>query len=191
MTDLRFEQAIEGAFGRSLGPELRSQLHLARSAVCRLGQNPEVCARALPKVFSSTLQPDEINAAFQEYQRCSNYVMREERSPRRERLYRLRRTPSLPPMRSTTKEAGTQTDATPINFEARAAQAAARDPDAWMQPEQAQAVARARVICLDADPDTALIPCGHLQACYACAAAVHRCPICRKRIETRLKIFQD
>ena len=66
MTDLRFEQAIEGAFGRPLGPELRSQLRLARSAVCRLGQNPEVCARALPKVFSSTLQPDEINAAFQE-----------------------------------------------------------------------------------------------------------------------------
>ena len=94
-------------------------------------------------------------------------------------------------MRSTTKEVGTQTDATPINFEARAAQAMDRDPDAWMQPEQAQATARACVICLDADPDTALIPCGHLQTCYACAAAVHRCPICRKRIETRLKIFQD
>ena len=125
-TDLRFEQAIEGAFGRPLGPELRSELHLSRSAVCRLGQNPEVCARALPKIFSSTLQPDEMNAAFQEYQRCSQMA---ERTPRRERLYRLRRTPSLPPMRSTTKEAGTQTDATPINFEARAAQAAAAQPD--------------------------------------------------------------
>ncbi len=42
MTDLRFERAIEGAFCRPLGPELRSQLHLARSAVCRLGQSPEV-----------------------------------------------------------------------------------------------------------------------------------------------------
>ena len=182
MSDLQFEQAIEGAFGRPLGPELRSQLHLSRSAVCRLGQNPEVCARALPKIFSSTLQPDEMNAAFQEYQRCSNYVMMAERTPRRERLYRLRRTPSLPPMRSTTKEAGTQTDATPIIFEARAAQAAAAQPDGH---------SKACVICWNANPDTALVPCGHLQTCYACSCYVHQCPICRKKIKTRLKIYQD
>ena len=179
MTDLRLEQAIEGAFGRPLGPELRSQLHLARSALCRLGQNPEVCARALPKIFSSALQPDEMNAVIQEYQRCSNYCMRDERSPRRERL---RRMPSLPPMRSTMREAGTQTDATPINFEAKAAQAAAAQP---------AGDSKACVICLDADPDTAFVPCGHLQTCFACAAAAHHCPMCRKKIKTRLKIIQD
>ena len=182
MSDLQFEQAIEGAFGRPLGPELRSQLHLSRSAVCRLGQNPEVCARALPKIFSSTLQPDEMNVAFLEYQRCSNYVLMAERTPRRERLYRLRRTPSLPPMRSTTKEAGSQTDATPINFEAKAAQAAAAQP---------AGDSKACVICQNADPDTAFVPCGHLQTCFACAAAAHHCPMCRKKIKTRLKIIQD
>ena len=34
MSDIGFESALEEAFERQLGPELRSQLHLARSAIC-------------------------------------------------------------------------------------------------------------------------------------------------------------
>ena len=120
-----------------------------------------------------------MHAVFQEYRRCSTYVIAEERPPRRERL---RRMPSLPPARSTTKEVATQTDAPPINFEARAAQVVAAPQDVHF---------KVCVIRMDAHPDTALVPCGHLQMCFACAASVHDCPICRKKIRIRLKIFQD
>ena len=33
MSDIGFESALEHAFGRPLAPELRSQMHLARSAI--------------------------------------------------------------------------------------------------------------------------------------------------------------
>ena len=36
LSDVGFESALEQAFGRQLGSELRSQLHLARSAICRI-----------------------------------------------------------------------------------------------------------------------------------------------------------
>ena len=58
MTDIGFENALETAFGRKLGPELRSQLHLARSAICRLGRDVTILNRAAPKIFSSPLQTD-------------------------------------------------------------------------------------------------------------------------------------
>ncbi len=180
MTDVRFEQAMEGAFGREFEPELRSQLHLVRSALCRLGQNFRFFERAAPNIFRcSTLEPDVMHAVFQAYRRRSTYVIAEERPPRRERL---RRMPSLPPVRSTTKEVATQTDAPPINFEARAAQVVAA-------PQDGRFIAC--VICMDAHPDTALVPCGRLQTCFACAASVYGCPICRKKIRIRLKFVQD
>ena len=135
--------------------------------------------KALKCCVGWTLEPDVMYAVVQEYQRCSTYVMAQEPAPRRERL---RRMPSLAPMRSTTREVATQTDATPINFEASAAQAAAAPQDCHLQ---------ACVTCMDAHPDTASVPCRHLQACFACAASVHDCPICRKKIHIRLQFFQD
>ena len=113
-------------------------------------------------------------AVGQEYQRCSTYAMAEERAPRRERL---RRMPSLAPMRSTTREVATQTDATPMHSEARVAQVEAAPQDCHLQ---------AGVIRMDAYPDTALVPCKHLRT-----APVHDCPIYRKKIRIRLKILQD
>ena len=44
-----FEFALEQAFGRQLGPELRSQLHLARSAICRIGWDRLLFERQAPK----------------------------------------------------------------------------------------------------------------------------------------------
>ena len=49
-------------------------------------------------------------------------------------------------------------------------------------------------VCLSAPPDTALLPCGHLCMCGACAARVmastRRCPLCRLAAQTSSRIFQ-
>ena len=74
MTDIGFEHALETAFGRQLGPEMRSQLHLARSAICRLGRDVTILHRAAPKIFSSPLQTDELNALFIAYAGCTDSI---------------------------------------------------------------------------------------------------------------------
>ena len=74
MSDVGFESALEDAFQRQLSPELRSQLHLARSAICRLGRDRTVFDRAAPKIFSSSLSQEEMEALFSTYAECTNSV---------------------------------------------------------------------------------------------------------------------
>jgi hypothetical protein len=49
-------------------------------------------------------------------------------------------------------------------------------------------------VCLSAPPDTALLPCGHLCMCGACAArmmaSTRRCPLCRLAAQSASRIFQ-
>ena len=54
LSDAGFESALEQAFGgrrRPLSPELRSQLHLARSAICRIGRDRVLFDRRAPKIW--------------------------------------------------------------------------------------------------------------------------------------------
>jgi len=49
-------------------------------------------------------------------------------------------------------------------------------------------------VCLDADRDALLAPCGHVVACSSCATAIHKsnnpeCPFCRVRIQGVYKLF--
>lgn len=44
-------------------------------------------------------------------------------------------------------------------------------------------------ICFEAEIQVAFIPCHHVTACQTCAKKVKRCPVCRKRIESSLRIF--
>jgi len=44
-------------------------------------------------------------------------------------------------------------------------------------------------ICVERQGDTVLVPCGHF-FCSVCSRAVDQCPICRKRIESRIKTFR-
>jgi len=67
MSDIGFESALEHAFARQLGPEVRSQLHLTRSAICRLGRDRNVFDKPAPKTFSSTLSWEELQAMFTAY----------------------------------------------------------------------------------------------------------------------------
>ena len=71
LTDVAFETALEQAFGRQLGPELRSQLHLARSAICRIGRDRVLFERQAPKVYGPTVTPEELNQLFPTYADCA------------------------------------------------------------------------------------------------------------------------
>jgi len=44
-------------------------------------------------------------------------------------------------------------------------------------------------ICVERQGDTVLVPCGHF-FCSICSHVVNQCPICRKRIERRIKTFR-
>jgi len=37
-------------------------------------------------------------------------------------------------------------------------------------------------VCLDEEAAIVFLPCGHLVACGFCASALHKCPVCRRRI---------
>ena len=71
LSDVGFESALEQAFGRQLGPELRSQLHLARSAICRIGRDRVLFERQAPKVYGPTVTPEELNQLFPAYADCA------------------------------------------------------------------------------------------------------------------------
>lgn len=42
-------------------------------------------------------------------------------------------------------------------------------------------------VCMDNPKNTAIVPCGH-QFCAQCAQRLHRCPMCRGRIQHRLRL---
>jgi E3 ubiquitin-protein ligase MYLIP len=44
-------------------------------------------------------------------------------------------------------------------------------------------------MCIDSKIDTALVPCGHVMCCAACAVRLDVCPLCKVAITQRLKIF--
>ena len=57
----------------------------------------------------------------------------------------------------------------------------------------AQAQAAACAVCLDRPRNAVLVPCGHAALCVDCAASVmaasRRCPICRARAESHVRLF--
>ena len=71
MSDIDFESALEHAFEKQLEPKFHSELHLARNAICQLGRSPTVFERVAPKVYSSTLNYEELQALWTVYQGCT------------------------------------------------------------------------------------------------------------------------
>ncbi len=46
------------------------------------------------------------------------------------------------------------------------------------------------VICMDAEPEYAVVPCGHLVVCAGCAAVVGaKCPLCRGAVTGTMRIY--
>ncbi|CAF1255355.1 unnamed protein product [Rotaria magnacalcarata] len=44
-------------------------------------------------------------------------------------------------------------------------------------------------VCLDKPPDMVFIPCGHVTTCETCSSIVSDCPICRKNITNKQRIY--
>ncbi|KAA3671691.1 E3 ubiquitin-protein ligase RNF34, partial [Paragonimus westermani] len=44
-------------------------------------------------------------------------------------------------------------------------------------------------VCLNAVPDCALDPCGHVAMCYKCAVELTDCPLCRRHVQRVLRIY--
>lgn len=45
------------------------------------------------------------------------------------------------------------------------------------------------VICLDRKSDVVLLNCGHVCCCFTCSSALTACPMCRKPVVQRVRIF--
>ena len=45
-------------------------------------------------------------------------------------------------------------------------------------------------VCMAVAADTVLMPCRHSGVCYACAAKMQRCGVCRQKVEQRIQFFR-
>ncbi|OQV16498.1 hypothetical protein BV898_09337 [Hypsibius exemplaris] len=45
------------------------------------------------------------------------------------------------------------------------------------------------IICMEQESVMTFIPCGHIKTCESCADLVFLCPVCRKRIRNRMRIW--
>eukprot|EP00162_Nutomonas_longa_P022959 comp6374_c0_seq1/m.6148 comp6374_c0_seq1/g.6148 ORF comp6374_c0_seq1/g.6148 comp6374_c0_seq1/m.6148 type:complete len:153 (+) comp6374_c0_seq1:2-460(+) len=54
---------------------------------------------------------------------------------------------------------------------------------------QTSTIAKECTICLDAEANICLHPCGHVCMCTGCAGPQNMCPICRMPIEKKTPIF--
>lgn len=44
-------------------------------------------------------------------------------------------------------------------------------------------------ICLDKKCEILFLPCAHLASCLQCSNAFNKCPVCRKDIKKKIKVF--
>jgi hypothetical protein len=56
----------------------------------------------------------------------------------------------------------------------------------WKRVQEVEHVCR---VCWMEEADTAFYDCGHVVACTVCAGQVDTCPVCRKRVLARLRLF--
>ena len=46
-------------------------------------------------------------------------------------------------------------------------------------------------ICVNNEINTILLPCGHLVTCNACASSLKNCPMCRRNINDKIRIYMS
>ncbi|XP_075295732.1 E3 ubiquitin-protein ligase LRSAM1 isoform X2 [Opisthocomus hoazin] len=47
------------------------------------------------------------------------------------------------------------------------------------------------VVCMEQEAQTIFLPCGHVCCCQSCCERLHACPLCRKDIAQRVRIFHS
>lgn len=70
MSNVAFEYFLEQAFDMELGPELRSQLHLGRSAICRMGRDRITFERKAAKIFGKDATPEQLSQLWPAHADC-------------------------------------------------------------------------------------------------------------------------
>jgi hypothetical protein len=45
-------------------------------------------------------------------------------------------------------------------------------------------------VCCNASANVVFVPCGHKKCCLDCAAQVPRCPICRERKQSVVRVYE-
>ncbi|XP_064325268.1 E3 ubiquitin-protein ligase LRSAM1 isoform X3 [Phalacrocorax carbo] len=47
------------------------------------------------------------------------------------------------------------------------------------------------IVCMERETQMVLLPCGHVCCCQSCCERLHTCPLCRKDIAQRIRIFHS
>lgn len=47
------------------------------------------------------------------------------------------------------------------------------------------------VVCMEQEPQTVFLPCGHVCCCQGCCERLPSCPLCRQDIAQRIRIFRS
>ncbi|NXE83360.1 LRSM1 ligase, partial [Cochlearius cochlearius] len=47
------------------------------------------------------------------------------------------------------------------------------------------------IVCMEQETQTVFLPCGHVCCCQTCCERLHTCPLCRKDITQRIRIFHS
>ncbi|KAM7033941.1 E3 ubiquitin-protein ligase LRSAM1 isoform 2-T2 [Acridotheres tristis] len=47
------------------------------------------------------------------------------------------------------------------------------------------------VVCMEQEPQMIFLPCGHVCCCQGCCGRLHSCPLCRRDIAQRIRIFHS
>uniref|UniRef100_UPI00398E353C E3 ubiquitin-protein ligase LRSAM1 isoform X2 n=1 Tax=Pristiophorus japonicus TaxID=55135 RepID=UPI00398E353C len=63
-----------------------------------------------------------------------------------------------------------------------------REPNA---PSYKEVLAHSEcVVCLEQESQMIFLPCGHVCCCQTCGAELHTCPLCRKDIEQKIRMYR-
>ncbi|KAJ8261068.1 hypothetical protein COCON_G00167910 [Conger conger] len=47
------------------------------------------------------------------------------------------------------------------------------------------------VVCMEMEPHTIFLPCGHVCCCQVCSEVLQTCPLCRSDIEQRIRLYRN
>ncbi|XP_052238222.1 E3 ubiquitin-protein ligase XIAP-like isoform X1 [Dreissena polymorpha] len=76
-----------------------------------------------------------------------------------------------------------------INRPSSAASTSSADVETVLQENEKLKEQRVCKICMDKDVCITFMPCRHLATCEDCAGTLHTCPICRKPVEDRVRVY--
>ena len=87
LSDQDFDSALQEAFRRHLDPPLRSQMHLARTAIYRVGTRPATFSDRVPRLWSGPFSTREMYALWYAYCGAARRQVMQSRHPLRHPIF--------------------------------------------------------------------------------------------------------